>query len=64
MLNVLLYTTQPMLALGLTAILQDGNCHLASICPTTPSLLEALTQGRFDVLLVEVTPDIDIEMLS
>jgi two-component system, NarL family, nitrate/nitrite response regulator NarL len=64
MLNVLLYTTQPMLALGLAATLRDGNCHLASICSTTPSLLEALTQDRFDVLLVEVTPDIDTEMLS
>jgi hypothetical protein len=36
MLNVLLYTTQPILALGLSAAFEEGDCHLASVCSTTP----------------------------
>jgi DNA-binding NarL/FixJ family response regulator len=64
MLNVLLYTTQPVLALGLAAAFQEGGCHLASVCSSTSFLLEALTQDRFDVLLIEATPEISVEMLS
>ena len=65
MLNVLLYTTQPVLALGLTAAFEEeGDCHLASICSTTPLLLEALTRERFGVLLIEAAPEISAEMLS
>src|ERR1035441_2591909 len=65
MLNVLLYTTQPVLALGLTAAFEEeGDCHLASICSTTPLLLEALTRERFGVLLIEAAPEIRAEMLS
>jgi hypothetical protein len=64
MLNVLLYTTQPALALGLAAALGEGGCHLASVCWTTPLLLEALTRKRFGVSLIEATPEISAEMLS
>src|ERR1035441_9381761 len=65
MLNVLLYTTQPVLALGLTAAFEEeGDCHLASICSTTPLLLEALTRERIGVLLIEAAPEISAEMLS
>ena len=64
MLNVLLYTTQPILALGLTEAFAEGDCHLASICSTTPLLLEALTRERFGVLLIELTPEISAELLS
>jgi DNA-binding NarL/FixJ family response regulator len=65
MLNVLLYTTQPVLALGLTAAFEEeGDCHLADICSTTPLLLEALTRERFGVLLIEAAPEISAEMLS
>src|ERR1035437_5295114 len=64
MLNVLLYTTQPILALGLTEAFAEGDCRLASICSTTPLLLEALTRERFGVLLIEVTPEISAELLS
>jgi two-component system nitrate/nitrite response regulator NarL len=64
MLNVLLYTTQPVLVLGLAAALEEeGNCHLASVSSST-SLLEALSRDRFDVLLVEATPEIDVKRLE
>src|ERR1035437_5563310 len=64
MLNVLLYTTQPILALGLAEAFEEGPCHLASVCSTAPLLLEALTQERFGVLLIEATPEISVETLS
>ena len=64
MLNVLLYTTQPVLVLGLAAVFGEGNCHLAGVCSSMPLLLEALTRERFGVLLIEVTPEISAEMLS
>ncbi len=64
MLNVLLYTTQPVLGLGLAAAFQDGDCHLTSVCASIPSLFEALGHKCFDILLVEATPEIGIHELS
>jgi DNA-binding NarL/FixJ family response regulator len=64
MLNVLLYTTQPILALGLAAALEASNCRLARVCCGMPGLREALARTRFDVLLIEATPELSTEMLS
>ena len=64
MLDVLLYTTQPMLALGLAAALEESNCRLARVCSGMPGLREALARTRFDVLLIEATPELSSEMLS
>ena len=63
-LDVLLYTTQPMLALGLAAALEASNCRLARVCSGAPGLREALAGTRFDVLLIEATPELSTEMLS
>jgi two-component system nitrate/nitrite response regulator NarL len=64
MLNVLLYTTQPVLVLGLTAAFEKSDCQLASVCSGMPELIEALASARFDVLLIEATPELSAEMLS
>lgn len=64
MLNVLLYTTQPVLGLGLAAALEEGDRRLACVCSSMPLLLEALTRERFGVLLIDATPEISVEMLS
>jgi DNA-binding NarL/FixJ family response regulator len=64
MLDILLYTTQPILALGLAAALEESNCRLARVCSGMPSLRVALARTRFDVLLVEATPELSNEMLS
>jgi DNA-binding NarL/FixJ family response regulator len=63
MLNVLLYTTQPILVLGLASALEESDCRLASVCSGTRELIEALARTRFDVLLVEATPELSTEML-
>jgi DNA-binding NarL/FixJ family response regulator len=64
MLDVLLYTTQPILVLGLAAALEESDCRLASVCSGTGELIEALARARFDVLLIEATPELSTEMLA
>ena len=65
MLNVLLYTPQPVLALGLAVAFEEGDCHLGSVCSTLHSLREALALERFGVLLIdEAAPEISAEILS
>jgi DNA-binding NarL/FixJ family response regulator len=64
MLSVLLYTTQPVLALGLAAVLEDSACQLARVCSSLPVLREALAREDFGVLLIEATPEISLEVLS
>ena len=64
MLNILLYTTQPILALGLAAALEESNCRLAHVCSAIPGLREALARTRFDVLLIEATSELTAEMLA
>lgn len=49
MLNVLLYTTQPVLGLGLAAAFEEGDRRLACVCSSMPLLLEALNRERFGV---------------
>ena len=64
MLNVLLYTTQPILVVGLAAALEESDCRLASVCSGTSELIEALARTRFDVLLIEATPELSTEILA
>ena len=64
MLDVLLYTTQPVLALGLAAAFEESECQLAHVCFGIPSLIETLSRARFDVMLIEATPELSTEMLS
>ena len=64
MLNVLLYTTQPMLVLGLMSAFEGTDCHLAGVCSSVPELMGALTGEPCGVLLIESTPEITVEMLS
>src|ERR1017187_9372443 len=62
MLNVLLYTTQPVL--GLAAALDESDCRLASVYCGTREVIEALARARFDVLLIEATPELSTEILA
>jgi DNA-binding NarL/FixJ family response regulator len=64
MLNVLLYTTQPVLVLGLAAALEESDCRLASVYSGTREVIEALVRARFDVLLIEATPELSTEILA
>jgi len=64
MLNVLLYTTQPVLVLGLAAALEESPCQLGGVCSGIRELIEALARSSFDVLLIEATPELSTEMLS
>jgi DNA-binding NarL/FixJ family response regulator len=64
MINVLLYTTQPILAIGLASALEESDCELACVCSGMPELIEALARARFDVLLIESTPELSTETLS
>jgi DNA-binding NarL/FixJ family response regulator len=64
MLDVLLYTTQPILVVGLAAALEESDCRLASVYSGTREVIEALTRARFDVLLIEATPELSTEMLA
>ena len=64
MLNVLLYTTQPVLVLGLAAALEESDCRLASVYSGTREVIEALARARFDVLLIEATPELSTEILA
>ena len=63
MLDVLLYTAQPILALGLAGAFQNSNSRLAKVCTCASSLIEALLREHYDVLLLEAAADIDIELL-
>jgi two-component system nitrate/nitrite response regulator NarL len=64
MINVLLYTSQPVLVLGLASAFKDSDCHLAGVPSSIPLLLELLAHQRFDVLLIEMTPEITDARIS
>lgn len=64
MLNVLLYTTEPVLVLGVGSAFGGTDCRLAAICDTVPALLMSLARVRYGILLIDVTADLNIGMLS
>jgi len=64
MLDVLLYTTQPFLVLGLSAALEETGCRLARTAADLPALLAALSRETFGVLLIDTVSPVSVEALT
>ena len=65
MTRILLYSDQPILAKGLESILAAAEgFELYNVCPTIPDLLQTLSAGAPDVLLLDLTPEVTYGVLS
>jgi DNA-binding NarL/FixJ family response regulator len=63
--NVLLYSTQPVLAAGLRSVFTAvGGFALSAAFPTLAQLTEQVKMARPDLLLVELTAEVTIEALG
>src|SRR5690242_16682816 len=65
MIRILVYTVEPVLALGFQAALQGrAKCHLVAICTTLPALLAHIADREADVVLLDVTSGITYAALT
>jgi len=65
MIRVLLFSDEPILARGLTAVLSNTDqFELMSMCLGTAKLLEVLTAEKPDILLLDLTSDVTFSVLS
>ncbi len=65
MANLLFYTDQPTLALGLRHIMAAANdLNLIDSCTTREQLVESLTRNQPDLLFLDLTPDFTLELLT
>ena len=65
MTRILLYSDEPILAKGLESVLRQAeNFELLPICGTLPILMEQLTQGAPDLVLMDLTHEITFAVLS
>jgi DNA-binding NarL/FixJ family response regulator len=65
MTKVILYSVQPVLVAGLQKVLAPLNgLMLSGVCPTIDQLMEHVQMERPDLLLIEVTEDVTLEVLS
>jgi DNA-binding NarL/FixJ family response regulator len=65
MTRILLFSDEPILAKGLESVLaQAEGFDLLPTCATVASLLEQMTAGVPDVILMELTPEITFAVLS
>jgi len=65
MTRVLLYSDQPILAVGLESILREADSfELAGLCSTIQRLAEHLTRGTAQIALLDLTPEITFATLS
>jgi DNA-binding NarL/FixJ family response regulator len=65
MTRILLYSDEPILAKGLESVLrQVEGFDLLPTCSTLTSLMEQLTQGSPDLVLMDLTPEITFAVLS
>lgn len=64
MTHVALFSVQPILVAGLQSVLdREGDLVLSAICSTVSELLADIAADRPGVLLMEVTPELSLEML-
>ena len=64
MKNVLLYCTQPILTAGLSRIMENlGDFQLIDCCTSAQLLRYEAENGRPELLLVEVTPEITLDFV-
>ena len=65
MTRILLYSDEPILAKGLESVLrQVEGFDLLPTCSTVSSLMEQMTQGLPDLVLMDLTPEITFAVLS
>lgn len=65
MIRVLLFSDEPILARGLTAVLSNTDqFQLMSMCLGTAKLLEVLSGEKPDILLLDLTSDVTFSVLS
>ncbi len=65
MARVLLFTDEPVLARGFSAVVSSvPGFEAASVCQTTAELAEAAPRLRPDVLLIDLTPDVTFGILT
>jgi two-component system nitrate/nitrite response regulator NarP len=65
MTRILLYSDEPILAKGLESVLcQVETFELLPSCNTVASLMEQMTQGIPDLVLMDLTPEITFAVLS
>lgn len=65
MTRVLLYSDEPILAKGLESVLrQSEGFDLLPTCSTVPCLMEQVTQGSPDLILLDLTAEISFAVLS
>lgn len=63
--RIVLYSDQPILAMGLESVLcQAPGFELAGICPSVAVLMERLAEGDVDLALLDLTPEITFGALS
>ena len=65
MTQILLFSDEPVLALGLESVLRaaDG-FQLAGVCSNTTRLKEIMEAGQPDILLIDLTSDVTFSILS
>ena len=64
MTRILLYSDEPILAKGLESVLrQVEGFELLPTCGTLPILMEQLTQGSPDLVLMDLTHEITFAVL-
>jgi two-component system nitrate/nitrite response regulator NarL len=62
--NVALFSVQPILVAGLRSVLaKEGDLFLSAVCSTVPELIADVTAERPGVMLIEVTPEIGLDVL-
>jgi DNA-binding NarL/FixJ family response regulator len=65
MTKVILYSVQPVLVAGLQTVLAPlSGLMLSGVCPTIGQLMEHVQTDRPDLLLMEFTEDVTLEVLS
>jgi two-component system nitrate/nitrite response regulator NarL len=65
MTKVILYSVQPVLVAGLQTVLAPLNSlMLSAVCPTIAQLMEHVQSEQPDLLLIELTKDVTLDVLS
>src|ERR1035441_8751889 len=65
MTRILLYSDEPILAKGLESVLrQVEGFDLLPICGTVSTLMEQISQGMPDLVLMDLTPEITFAVLT
>lgn len=63
--RIVLYSDQPILAMGLESVLcRAPGFELAGICPTVPVLMQRLAADEPDIALLDLTPEVTFGALS